>query len=295
MRRFKMLFLIPLCFFACDCTDKKAEQKGKVDEDYFRGSLTVLADDAYASIGKALVEGYSYQYPEAHISIKTIKENQAVAQLLNGQAVAIILSRHLNDSEQKMYTRQAGQDYKPAAFAADAVVFVTGKNSAKNSLSIEEIKSMLKNPAKPLIFDGANAGNLNFVAEKLQMKPEEMQFSVLPGNSNVAENISKYPNSVGVISLGTFSRPYDPKSIALRQNLKILSITVGNQNFLPEQKNLANLSYPFTRIIYMLTIQRGFKLAGGLMRYAGSQTGQLIVEKEGLQPYYLYKRTVQMR
>lgn len=294
MKTFKKIWLAGLAAFVLSCSKENNSQTTPA-EDYFRGNLTVLADDAYASVGEALAEGYSIQYPEAKIAVKKTKENEAIASLLRGKAEAVIISRQLSTEEQKLYTQQAGQEYKPAIFAADAVVFITGKNSAKESLTTEEIKVMLTDPGRPLIFDGANAGNLNFVAEKLKMNPQQLQFSVLPGNRNVAENIAKYPNSVGVVSLGTFSREYDPESKALREKIKILPIVTGNRTLYPEQKNLANLSYPFTRQIYLLSSQRGFKLAGGLMRYAGSQTGQLIVEKEGLQPYYLYKRTVQMR
>jgi len=74
----------------------------------------------------------------------------------------------------------------------------------------------------------------------------------------------------------------------------MLPITVKGKSISISQPSLRSLEYPFTRIDYFLNNEGGFNIASGFIRFSCTQIGQKIVEKEGLQPYNLYKREVQM-
>ena len=63
---------------------------------------------------------------------------------------------------------------------------------------------------------------------------------------------------------------------------------------LPTIPNLKYGVYPFYRQIYILKNEVGFGIGAGFTRFAGSQRGQKIVTRESLQPYYIYKREVQI-
>ena len=79
-------------------------------------------------------------------------------------------------------------------------------------------------------------------------------------------------------------------------------ITVANYVTLAEGKNefvtnenLKNMTYPFTRILYFLTNEAYYGLGNGLIRFSCQQLGQIVVEKEGLQPYHIFNREVRMQ
>ncbi len=55
------------------------------------------------------------------------------------------------------------------------------------------------------------------------------------------------------------------------------------------------MKYPFVRTVYFLTNENGFGIAKGFLRFSCTQLGQIVVSKEGLQPYFLFSREVQMR
>ena len=135
----------------------------------------------------------------------------------------------------------------------------------------------------------------DFVAQKLNKKPSDLKFSIINGNQNVIEELNKYPNKIGVIGLNTISRPYDKKSEELRNLIKILPVQEKGQTFDINPNNLEKMTYPFTRVLYFLVNENGFNMASGFIRFSCTQIGQKIVEKEGLQPYNVYKREVQMR
>lgn len=262
---------------------------------YSKGNLTILMDESFKSVTQALTEGYMINYPDTHIKVETKKEDLGFLDLLNNKAKLIVMSRSLSKDEIKAYEEKVDLKYMPARFAADAVVFVVPKNSSKTKITMDEIKNGLTSEDKNFIFDGTNSSNLNFVAEKLQRQPRDLKFSIISGNQNIIEQLDQYPDKIGVIGLNTFSRPYDKTSEKLRELVKILPVEDSGKEYYPDADGLREMKYPFTRVLYFLTSEGNFSIANGFIRYSCTQLGQMIVQKEGLQPYNLYKREVQMR
>ncbi|WP_294313338.1 substrate-binding domain-containing protein [uncultured Chryseobacterium sp.] len=262
---------------------------------YHKGEMTILTDESFKGVTEALAEGYMLSYPETKIKVSTKKEDLGFLDLLNDKTRIIVMSRDLSPEEMKTYKERVDRNFLPARFAADAVLFIVPKDSPKNSISMEEITKGMQSDNKEFIFDGTNSSNLNFVAQKLNQHPKNLKFSVIPGSKNIIEELNKYPNKIGVIGLNTFSRPYDKESEQLRSMVKILPVENKGKLYSTDYENLRNMTYPFTRVLYFLTNEGNFNIANGFIRYSCTQLGQMIVQKEGLQPYNLYRREVQMR
>lgn len=262
---------------------------------YNKGELTLYTDESFKSVSEALADGYMINYPESKIKVETKKEDFGFLDLLQNKAKLIVMSRELSPEEIKTYKEQVELDYTPAKFAADAVVFVVPKNSEKTQINLDEISAGLQSDDKNFIFDGTNSSNLNFVAQKLKKQPKDLKFSVIPGSENLIKELNKFPNKIGVIGLNTFSRPYDKNSQELRDLVKILPVTSKGITYSADSEGLRTMKYPFTRVLYFLANESGFNIASGFIRYSCTQLGQLVVQKEGLQPYNLYKREVIMR
>ncbi|KMQ59572.1 phosphate ABC transporter substrate-binding protein [Chryseobacterium angstadtii] len=282
-----LLSLMSITALSCKKEDKSPS--------YHKGDLTILTDESFKSVTEALADGYMINYPETHIKIVTKKEDLGFLDLLNDKARIAVMSRDLTPEEKKTYEEQVDLKFLPAKFAADAVVFVVPKDSPKQTISIDEIRSGLESEAKNFIFDGTNSSNLNFVAQKLNKQPKDLKFSIIPGNQNIIEELGKYPDKIGVIGLNTFSRPYDKASEKLRDMVKVLPVQTKEGVYTSDFANMREMKYPFTRVLYFLTNEGNFNIANGFIRYSCTQLGQMIVQKEGLQPYNIYKREVQMR
>ncbi|MCC2589715.1 PstS family phosphate ABC transporter substrate-binding protein [Chryseobacterium sp. MFBS3-17] len=284
-----ILVLIAL-FFLAGCQKKEKVKSGT----YHQGNLTVLTDPSFLSVTEALADGYMISYPETSVKAEAMKEDLAFLELLKGNARAIVMSRELNEDEVAEYERMTHAEFLPAPFAADAVVFVVPKDSPREHISVQEIESALQSADKTLIFDGTNSSNLNFVAQKFGKKPSELQFSILNGNETIVKELAAFQDKIGVIGMNTISRPYSRRAEELREMVKILPVVDRGVSYLPAGENLTPDKYPFTRILYFLVNEQTFNIAGGLTRFASGQKGQMIVQKEGLQPYFLYPREVKM-
>lgn len=286
-----LLLMISVFVLLVSCKKKP----GRVIDSPQQGEITMEVDESFTSVSEALTNRYMALYPNTKINLKIKKEDFAFLDLLEGKARVIVMSRDLSDDEKEAYKKETQLDWLPAKFAADAVVFIVPKNSSRETITMDEIREELSNNKKNIIFDGTNSSNLNFVAQKLETTPDKLQFSIINGNKNLVEQLNKFPDKIGAIGLNTISRPYDPEAQDLRSSVKILKVVKDNKSYEPRVENLINMSYPFTRVLYFLTNERYFGLGNGFIRFSCTQLGQIVVSKEGLQPYHIFKREVQMR
>lgn len=285
------IFAILLCIILISCSKEK---KQDIDNPN-KGEITIEVDESFQSVTEALTERYMALNPQTKINLVVKKEDLALLDFFERKIRVVVLSRELSAKEKETFDKKIDLPWQPAKFAADAVLFVVPKNSALESISMDDIYKELRSEDKRLIFDGTNSSNLNFVAQKFNRKPSELEFSIINGNENVVEQLKKYPDKIGVISYNTISRPFGEEAEKLRNEVKILKITQGNKTYEPSLSNLKVMTYPFTRILYFLTNEGYYGLGNGFIRFSCTQLGQIVVEKEGLQPYNLYKREVQMR
>lgn len=285
------IFAILLCIILISCSKEK---KQDIDNPN-KGEITIEVDESFQSVTEALTERYMALNPQTKINLVVKKEDLALLDFFESKIRVVVLSRELSAKEKETFDKKIDLPWQPAKFAADAVLFVVPKNSALESISMDDIYKELQSEDKRLIFDGTNSSNLNFVAQKFNRKPSELEFSIINGNENVVEQLKKYPDKIGVISYNTISRPFGEEAEKLRNEVKILKIKQGNKTYEPSLSNLKVMTYPFTRILYFLTNEGYYGLGNGFIRFSCTQLGQIVVEKEGLQPYNLYKREVQMR
>ena len=285
------ILAVLFCIILVSCSKEK---KQDIDNPN-KGEITIEVDESFQSVTEALTERYMALNPQTKINLVVKKEDLALLDFFERKIRVVVLSRELSAKEKETFDKKIDLPWQPAKFAADAVLFVVPKNSALESISMDDIYKELQSEDKRLIFDGTNSSNLNFVAQKFNRKPSELEFSIINGNENVVEQLKKYPDKIGVISYNTISRPFGEEAEKLRKEVKILKIKQGNKTYEPSLSNLKVMTYPFTRILYFLTNEGYYGLGNGFIRFSCTQLGQIVVEKEGLQPYNLYKREVQMR
>ena len=285
------ILAILFCIILVSCSKEK---KQDIDNPN-KGEITIEVDESFQSVTEALTERYMALNPQTKINLVVKKEDLALLDFFERKIRVVVLSRELSAKEKETFDKKIDLPWQPAKFAADAVLFVVPKNSALESISMDDIYKELQSEDKRLIFDGTNSSNLNFVAQKFNRKPSELKFSIINGNENVVEQLKRYPDKIGVISYNTISRPFGEEAEKLRNEVKILKIKQGNKTYEPSLSNLKVMTYPFTRILYFLTNEGYYGLGNGFIRFSCTQLGQIVVEKEGLQPYNIYKREVQMR
>jgi len=288
----KIFFLLVATFaIAVSCSKEKPKEIDTPN----KGEITIETDESFKSVIEALTERYMALNPETKINVVIKKEDLGLLDLLDRKARVVVMSRELSIKEKEAYDKKIDLPWLPGKFAADAVLFVVPKDSPLESISMDEISNELSLDKKRLIFDGTNSSNLNFIAQKFQKNPADLKFSIINGNENVAEQLKNYPDKIGVISYNTISRPFGEEATKLRNELKVLKVVKDNKSYEVSSENLKDMTYPFTRVLYFLSNEAYYGLGNGFIRFSCQQLGQIVVEKEGLQPYNIFRREVQMR
>ncbi|KQT15341.1 phosphate ABC transporter substrate-binding protein [Chryseobacterium sp. Leaf404] len=259
------------------------------------GAITVIADESFENVTRVLKDRYMLFYPKTKINLEIKKENVALQDLLKGNARVIVLSRDLTSDEKKAFKQKFNSDIEPARFAADGLVFIVSKESALKSISVDEVKRRLQDGKNTLIFDGSNSANTSFVAKRLGISPNDLKYSSLSSNEDIIAQINKYPNSIGVIGYNAISRPHNTEAKKFRESVNILPvINQEGKTVAISPDTMKNNAYPFTRILYFITNEAYFGLGNGFIRFSCSQPGQIIVRKQGLQPFYIIPREVKI-
>ena len=267
--------LVALSFFTQACKDKEeikvvdSKTKGIEKPLHTYGTLKITADPSYKNVIKALTSIYNVQYPEVKFEYDFKIEELAIKDLYEGKTEFAIVSKPLTKDQETYLFNKTKILYKASPIGMDASIFITSIDNPLESISVND--------------------KLGLTA------PKGKAIKALESAENVIDFVQKDKNAIGIIGLNTLSDTDNPKVMEYLKSVKILKVADDKGDiYEPNNPNLRNGKYPFYRLIYFLKNEKGFGIAAGLSRFTGSQQGQLIILKENLQPYYLYKREIQL-
>ncbi|SOE22665.1 phosphate transport system substrate-binding protein [Spirosomataceae bacterium TFI 002] len=276
-----LLFLITACSKA-DKAEKLTIREGKIK---------VAVDESFKYIADAQIDAYKMHYPKTEFEVVYTPEQKAIGLMLSDSVELAIVSRELDETEQKYFTSRE-LSYLPGHMAVDAVALIVNTDSQLDSISMAEIKSILlgtNQNKNRLVFDNSSSSNLNMMLKKFEVEDiTKGNISAAKGTNDVFEFIENSNYSIGVIGNNWISDSDDPRALKLRSRFKVLAVSEDGKNAVkPSTLSLEEKTYPLTKTIYLHTTQDRWGVAKGFVRFACSQVGQLVVEKMGLQPYYI--------
>lgn len=303
----KLLALAGILVISSTIQSCKKKEETKVEESKMKGidkplhtygTLKITADPSFKNLIQAVTSMYQVEYPEVKFEMDYKFEELAIKDLYEGKTEFAIVSKPLTKDQETYLFNKTKILYKASPIGMDATIFITSIENPLESISVNEIKSNIykENSDLNFVFDYPNSANFNTVNEKLEITaPKGKAIKALESAENVIDFVQKDKKAIGVIGLNTLSDTDNPKVKEYLSKVKILKVAdTKGEIYEPTNPNLRTGKYPFYRMIYFLKNEKGFGIAAGLTRFVGSQQGQLIVLKENIQPYYLYKREVQI-
>lgn len=286
----KIIFFVPLFWGIVSCGNKENEPNHQ------QGEMTIFADPSNQNLLEALTEIYTMKYPKVHFSIVYKPENQILQDLLDTVTSAAFINKPLSEKQTKYLAQKTDVTPRSTLLAYDAVVFITDIDNPLVAINMDELKSKILEGENQVVFDNGNSGNFNTVRDVLQLELDENQsVQALDNADEVIEFVQKSTGSIGVIGLNEISETANPKIKEILKEVKILPVLDENNKIQePTVPNILAMNYPFFKGVYFIVREPGFGIGSGFSRFAGSNQGQLIVKREGLQPNYLYDREVQI-
>ena len=283
---FGILFL---SFFLTQCKSGK-------ETSHQEGEMTIYADPSNKSLLEALTDIYTMKYPKVKFNLVYKSENEVLKDLQDTIASAAFINQALTDQQTKFIAQKTDVTPRSTLLAYDAAIFITSIENPIDSITLDQIKNGILEGKSQIIFDSGNSGNFNTVQDVLKLSiPEGKSIQAEENAQKVIEFVEKSPTSIGIIGLNEISEKDNPNVKEILSKVKILSVVdEKGKSQEPTVPNILASNYPFSKGVYFIVREPGFGIGSGFSRFAGSNQGQLIVKREGLQPNFLYDREVQI-
>ena len=282
----KILTAIFCIFILNACNSSKIEEPS-----INKGTINIAVDESIKKIMEAQINSHHIHYPNTKINIEYVPETKGINRLLDDSVTLACTTREFNESE-LLELKNRGIKYLPARMALDAVALIQNKNNKKNTISLEELKTLLtdKNSKTKLVFDKSNSSNLNIILEKLSIKDfNKANVFSADGTLNVIDYIKKSTNAIGFIGFNWISDTDDKKSQEILNEVGLMAVGESEKTgfYTINTKNLNDRKYPLERFVYLHTLTKSWGVENGFIRFCCSKTGQLVTEKMGLIPFYI--------
>lgn len=261
------------------------------------GEITIAADESLQPIVDAEIMAYNAHYPKAKLNVIYMPEQKAMRLMMNDSVNIAIVTREATEGEKAVYTNN-NIPYLPAKMALDGVAIISNLESAIKKLSPADLKAMFEgkmNTDIKLVFDNSSSSNLNYMIQRLGLKDvNNANIFAANGNKDVIEYIKKNKNAIGFIGGNWISDIDDSKSQNFINSIHVVGISdtkTPDKYFTPTTASLKARKYPFERRVILHT-KKGYGLTSAFIRFCCAYVGQLVVEKSGLLPYYVYNREI---
>ncbi|WP_439584339.1 substrate-binding domain-containing protein [Dyadobacter bucti] len=302
-----LFFIYLLGFFGCTSTS------GNLDNPR-QGTITVASDESFKPLVNALTNAYEGIYPNAHFKIDYKPEQEAIRQLLQDSARIIFSTRQLNEKELEIIRKQKGTQ-KFQHIATDGLALVISRTNSDSLITIPELKLILEGKVTDwsqlrggnqkglitLVFDQANASNLNYVLNKFQIKDiQKLRIISAGSNESVIKDVRDNPLHLGFIGVSWISDGHSLASEELSKGIHVLGVAQKadpaalSDYIQPFQGGLEFKRYPLFRDLYIISREGYSGLGGGLMTYIARDVGGLIIQKMGLLPTVPYPRELEI-
>ncbi|KQS32782.1 substrate-binding domain-containing protein [Dyadobacter sp. Leaf189] len=279
-----------------------------------QGTITVASDESFKPLVNSLTNAYEGIYPNTHFKIDYKPEQEAIRQLLNDSARIIFATRQLNEKELEIIKRQKGSQ-KYQHIATDGLALVVSKSNSDSLITMAEVQAIMEGKIKDwaqlkdgnqqglitLVFDNANASNLNYILEKFKVRDiRNLRIISAGSNEKVIEDVRKNPLHLGFIGVNWISDGHSLASEELSKGIHVLGVSKKtNPDSLsdyiqPFQSGLEFKRYPLHRDLYIISREGYSGLGGGLMTYIARDVGGLIIQKMGLLPTVPYPRELEV-
>ncbi len=274
----------------------------------WNGTAKIVADESLKPMVSQLCQAYELTTPNAHFKIDYTSETEAIQQVLKDSVRLAFIARELVGSE-----KQALKDIKLSPrlveIATDGVALITSRENNDSLITIQQLLGIFSGKIKDwsglkgskksgklvLVFDKANASNVNYMAQKFGIHDfSTLTISAAGSNEKVIEYVHKTPNAIGFIGVNWLSDGDEALTAQLAKKIRVMYVAKDDtsRHFQPTQEALAIKQYPLSRKIYILNRETYPGLATALTNYIFRDVGSIVIEKCGLWPKQPYKREI---
>jgi phosphate transport system substrate-binding protein len=281
--------IIGLAVFLLEsCSESKPTYKDTLDS----GVIHISVDESFKPVIDSQIKVFESQKPDAKIIVHYKPEAECLRDLNQDSTRMVIVTRGLNDQEEKTLAAKLSFTpvYGPLAYDAIAVVV---NNQVRDTLfTMQDIRSLVRGISGykyKVLLDGTTAtSTVRFVVDSL-LKGQPMGKNVVAAASSegVIDYVSKNTDAIGLVGVSWIGNKDDSTQLSFLKKIKIAQIECKGCNGTyvdPVQYNIAAHRYPMVRPLYYILKENYEGLGSGFANFLNLEKGQKIFYRAYLLP-----------
>jgi ABC-type phosphate transport system substrate-binding protein len=258
-------------------------------------TLTVAGIDLAPSLIPRIVDAYRVLYPRIQFRLLPGGTRQALEDLFNLRADVAFTSRPMTPEELRI-VHAIGDSALSFPIALGGIAILGSLGAAPDSLSVDELRAILRGDAAPLrpahlYAADPNLGLWTALTGQLGLPDSAgAQVSWMANDFDVIQAVGADRGTIGFAS--TLALPADLE----RRGVRTVGIR-GQQTWSAaplSTDNVAGGAYPLYHYLYVSCRPEGGPLASGFVSFLNSGKGQRLVEREGFLPARAMPREIEL-
>lgn len=254
------------------------------------GTINISVDESFRPVIEQAIKVYEGSYPDTKIIAHYKTESECFKDFYSDTATRmIIVTRELNDKENRFYKDSLG--YTPATnmIASDAITVVTNKDNTDTLYTLEGLQQLLQGkgaPGKKVIFDGLSATSTVHFAIDSILHGGSFDTSVVqavPNSKEVLNYIAANKNAIGLVGISWIGNPEDTAQVNMLKKIKIAYVQCklcdSTPYVKPAQEGIVYRRYPLVRGLYYILKENYSGLGSGFGDFLYFERGQLIFRR----------------
>ena len=258
-----------------------------------KGTIHISVDESFQPVIDSQIQVYMALHPETNIIAEYKTEAECFKDLMKDSTRMIIVTRGLNDKEEKFYNEKFYFYPSWQKIANDAVAVIVNKASKDSMFYLADLRSMLKGTSADnvkFVFDGlSGSSSLRFVKDSILRGDDFDTAHVFAEKSSqgVIKFVEQNKNVIGFVGVSWIGNPEDTTQLSFLTKINIASLqgTGTDKAFVkPYQANIVTRRYPLVRGLYYVLKENYNGLGSGFANFLQDERGQLIFRRAYLAP-----------
>jgi phosphate transport system substrate-binding protein len=260
------------------------------------GEMTIVSDESIAPLLNIQIKEFMRIWNGAAFQNQPELTRRAVDRFINQETRFIVLSRPLKPDEVEAI-RAAKLEIVSKPIAYDAVCFITNPKNPVKSLTLEQLREILKGKitnwsqvggsAQPIqvLITSRNDGQRDFVQDSV-LRSDNFAKSAYPCSTTaqMKDLVLKYDGAIGYSGMAHLRDFLNPEKRDTSK-YKVLSLIAENDSLavLPMQEPVYKHRYPLVYTVYYVYLKSD-KLPLGFAAFL-SKEGQKVFQRNGSAPF----------
>jgi len=241
--------------------------------------LQITGSSTIAPLLVELAKSYEQEHPNTRIDVQTGGSARGIADSRQGLADIGMVSRDLKSQEQDLIAHP---------LARDGIAMILHKNNSVSELTEQQIVSIYTGETKSWSELGPGDGMISVVSKAegrstlelflsyFKLKSSDIKaHSIIGDNEQAIKTVLANPRAIAYVSIGT-------AEYSVEQGVSIRLL--ANETVEASTENVANRSFPLSRTLNLVTLNKPTGLAADFIAFAQSPAAYPLIERQYFVP-----------